>query len=67
MQTFDRKTLKSVRKRSGLTQKEMADLMGVGRLSVLRWENGDFRPNKFVMPTVISVVNTIEDELAGRK
>ncbi len=38
--------LKALRKKLGYSQEEMADLLGVGKKSYLRWENGLYLQNK---------------------
>lgn len=37
--------LKSVRIEKGLTQQQLADLIGVKRQNVGRWETGEFEPS----------------------
>jgi transcriptional regulator with XRE-family HTH domain len=36
--------LSDLRRRSGLTQKALAESVGVSRLEVIRWENGSRNP-----------------------
>ena len=38
-------TLKAARVNAGLTQKEVADMLGVSNLTVSNWENGITYPN----------------------
>lgn len=42
---FDRNNLKMYRKRSGLTQEQLAEKIGVSRQSVAKWERGDSLPD----------------------
>ncbi|MFC1890862.1 DNA methyltransferase [Thermodesulfobacteriota bacterium] len=37
--------LKLFRKKEGLSQKDLADELGVGKITVLRWENGTSKPS----------------------
>ena len=36
--------IKEYRERKFLTQVELAELLGVGKSSITRWENGQFEP-----------------------
>lgn len=39
------KEIKELRKKLKLTQQELADKIGVDRVTVARWENGNKRPS----------------------
>lgn len=41
---MDTDRLKELRDQRGLTQEQLATALGVARLTVLRWENGDTEP-----------------------
>ena len=41
--------IRSVRRRLGLTQKELARRLGVARATVTRWENGSRRPSRIAV------------------
>lgn len=43
----------SVIKKSGITQQEFAELVGVGRVTVNLWVRGKMNPNIEVQPTVL--------------
>lgn len=64
--------LKEVRKRQGLTQEDMAKKLGISRMSVTYYENGDMSPlmknfRKFIeaygltMEELIEYLKQIED------
>ncbi len=38
--------VKTIRKQLGMTQQQLADILGVGRVSVARWETGVRRPSR---------------------
>jgi putative zinc finger/helix-turn-helix YgiT family protein len=40
--------IKALRRRFGLTQKQMAELLQAGEKSYTRWENGNARPSRMV-------------------
>ena len=40
--------IKEYRERKFLTQVELAELLGVGKSSITRWENGQFEPTRLV-------------------
>ena len=44
MKGFTPAFLAEVRRAAGLTQQELADVLGVARNTVVRWENGRRRP-----------------------
>lgn len=54
--------LRQIRKELGLKQEEFADRIGVSRRSVIRWENGDFRPT-----LTIPQIKALEKELSKLK
>ena len=50
--------LKKERKRAGLTQGELADLLGVGKTTIINWEHGKTCPqNKEMYSKIIEVLN----------
>lgn len=42
---MDSKEIKALRKRLGLTQKVLADRLGVDAITVSRWERGEYKPS----------------------
>ncbi len=43
---LDQHDIKDLRKRAKLTQKQMADILGVAEFTVRRWEKGEARPSQ---------------------
>ena len=48
----------------GLTQEEVADLIGVSRCSVTRWEENKVFPNLAVWPRIAEVLGMSMEEIA---
>ena len=48
----------------GLTQEEVADLIGVSRCSVTRWEEDKVFPNLAVWPRIAEVLGISMEEIA---
>ncbi len=48
-------SLRKLRQRLGLTQRELARRLGVARASVTRWENGTRKPSKVIERAIQSV------------
>lgn len=53
------------RKEMGLTQKELADLVGANQIQVSRWENGKHLPTLEQFVVIADTLNSSLDELAG--
>lgn len=62
MEKFHEK-LKMLRKKQGLTQKEVADLVNVGRVTYTDWENGKCQPNLEKLTMLACVFNVSIDLL----
>ena len=43
---LDQHAIKDLRKRAKLTQKQMANILGVAEFTIRRWENGESRPSQ---------------------
>jgi len=43
---LDQHDIKDLRKRAQLTQKEMAEFLGVAEFTIRRWEKGEARPSQ---------------------
>ncbi len=52
---FTKRTLPSLRKRFGLTQRELAGLLGVAPLTIGSWEQGKSRPRKGSLAQIIAL------------
>jgi transcriptional regulator with XRE-family HTH domain len=64
METKD--ALAEVRKKAGLTQEEMADMLFVTRQAVSRWETGETIPNVDTLKLISSRFNVSTDMLLGQ-
>lgn len=53
------KKIKEYRERCFLTQKELADILGVKPLSISRWENGQFEPNMATKKKLVRLFNEV--------
>lgn len=53
------------RKEMGLTQKELAALVGANQIQVSRWENGKHLPTLEQFVVIADTLNCSLDELAG--
>lgn len=43
---LDQHDIKDLRKRVGMTQKRMADYLGVAEFTIRRWETGESKPSR---------------------
>lgn len=59
--------LKYLRKRSGLTQKELAKLLGYEQTIVSMWENGTRDPNVQTLIELSKIFDCSIDELVGNE
>ena len=57
------KTLKALRKKSGLTQAELAFTVGVHETSIRRWETGDRLPNAEYVKKLAEALHVNEQQL----
>lgn len=57
--------LTKLRRSRGVTQKEMADFIGVTKASVSKWENGLSMPDILLLPQIASYFGVTVDELLG--
>jgi len=55
------------RKAHGMTQDELADMLGVSRQSVSKWENGECMPDSEKLIKLSDVLKISLDELIGRE
>lgn len=56
-------TLKGARVNAGLKQKELADLMGVTRLTIIHWESGEHRPSAEKLERLCMILNVPRDNI----
>ncbi len=57
--------LKAARIRKGLSQQEVADLVGVAKSTYSMWETGNREPNLMRIKTLTKVLDVSGDELLG--
>lgn len=55
--------LKEYRKKSGLTQAELAERMNVHENTIRRWESGDFEPRSHDLQKLCGILGVTEAEL----
>lgn len=56
--------IKTARTEKGLSQRKMAELLGVSQPAYLEWEHGDSVPNWARMKSIAKVLEISLDELA---
>lgn len=61
------KKLKELRKYEGLTQQELADKLGIGRVNYTRYETDAVRPDYETLLLIADFYNVSLDELFDRK
>ena len=52
-----------LRKASGLTQRELADKLGVSDKAVSRWERDETAPDLYLIPVIAEIFGVTSDEL----
>ena len=55
--------LKTARKRAGVSQKELAERLGVYQKDVSRWENGERTPSVEVFARICKTLNASADKI----
>ena len=60
-------SLRTLRKRAGWNQKELADRLGVDRTAVVKYESGDSEPSLRTAVRMADLFGVSMDELLGRK
>ena len=55
--------IKKMREKRGLTQKQLAELMGVKQSNISRWEAGTYQPNATTLKKMADVLNCRIDDL----
>lgn len=64
MEKFHEK-LKVLRKKKGLTQQEVAELLNVERVTYTKWENGKSKPNYEKLSVLACIFDVSLDYLLG--
>ena len=57
--------IRACRKKAGISQKELGELMGVTRNTVINWEAGKYRPDADLFPKLCSTLHISPNELFG--
>lgn len=57
--------LKEIRLRKGLTQAQVAEMIGVHVMNISRWENGERDPSTDIVRKLAFVLECTTDELLG--
>jgi len=55
--------IQNLRKRAGMTQKELADRLSISFQAVSKWENGDALPDTGILLELCDVLDTTADKL----
>lgn len=55
--------VKEMRKKRGLTQKQLAELLGVKQSNISRWESGVYLPNAATLKKMADALNCRIDDL----
>lgn len=59
------KNIAELRKNSGMTQEQLAEILGVSSQSISKWENDTTMPDIMLLPTIAGCFNITVDELYG--
>ena len=60
------KTIEEARKAKGMTQEQLAKLLGITQGAVAQWENGLTHPSFQMLQKVASALGVTVDELIGK-
>ena len=60
---MDGSNIAKLRKAAGMTQEELAELLGVHIVTLNRWERGHFEPKGSILTKIAEVLKTTEAEL----
>ena len=60
-------TIATLRKEAGLTQENLANMLGVSSQAVSKWETGTTMPDIMLLPLIADVFDTDIDTLFGRR
>jgi transcriptional regulator with XRE-family HTH domain len=59
--------LREIRKANGLTQKQIADRLGVTSQAVCRWENNRTEPDMYTVAKLALILGCTTDDLTGHE
>ena len=57
------KNLAIIRKKQGMTQEELANLLSISNVTLSRWEKGYFEPNASTMRRLCEILHCTESEI----
>lgn len=57
--------IKKAREKAGLTQKELADKLGLAQSTIAMWETENSLPRTNKLPVLAKLLNCTTDELLG--
>lgn len=57
--------IKAARKKIGLSQTELAEMMGISRLNLVNWESDKYKPEFDLIPSLCRILGVSLDELFG--
>lgn len=60
------KTIEKARKAKGMTQEQLAKLLGITQGAVAQWENGLTHPSFPMLPKVAAALGVTVNELIGK-
>jgi len=60
-------SVKDIRQKLAMTQEEFAAYLGVDRITVNRWETGDFKPSALATEKLLSALALSQKELKAAK
>lgn len=67
MGEYFNENLKEARERRGMTQKEVADIIGVAKSTYSLYESGNREPNDQTIKKIADTLNVSADDLLGLK
>ncbi|WP_176444789.1 helix-turn-helix domain-containing protein [Paenibacillus herberti] len=59
--------IKKLRKLKNLTQRQLADRLGVDNTTISKWEAGIYEPNSDLLNQLAEIFETTVDDILGRK
>jgi len=65
LRMFSENKLKEIRKRTGMSQEQLAELVGVSLMTIRRWEWGETSPSAKKLPKLAEALNTSVEYLMG--
>ena len=61
------KTIEEARKAKGLTQEQLAKMLGITQGAIAQWENGLTHPSFEMLPKLAEILGMTVDELINKK